>query len=359
MDTEQHVGSCEVTVLSMVGTVIWGPASVELSAPVADLQQEVAATLSQPPVALTLLLGTQLLQPSRSLAALGLQAGAKAELTAVVSAERVEIADALFARAAGSIQVPETAWVTTPFSGEHVAYYEATVVRLYDEWVTTWERRRVKAGRASGANGEDDPGSDSEYEEVERSAWEPREEVQERRSLVAPRLLLDDGSGQPAALMPGDLERWAAENAEATFSRTENAPAPGLGTRLWATERERGVRREERCIRLGEAAEVVAEALATEDGLVLREPQRPSEQLHRVDSLSQCADGAASSLRGKAFLGAVLRGRRSLEEALLGRAAWLRAAKLLAAAVALLLAGRATRRWPRGRWPRGRWPWGR
>ena len=53
-----------------------------------------------------------------------------------------------------------------------------------------------------------------------------------------------------------------------------------------ARERERGLRREERCIYVGEAAEVIAQACVTENGLVLQEPTVPSHDLHRVDSES-------------------------------------------------------------------------
>lgn len=62
---------------------------------------------------------------------------------------------------------------------------KATVVRLFAEWVTRTERRQVKPGRAAT---KDEAGSDSEYEEVDMSGWEEREEVQNRQRIMSPRI---------------------------------------------------------------------------------------------------------------------------------------------------------------------------
>lgn len=337
-------GHCQVTVLNLAGVAVWGPAQLELSATGADLQREVAQVLDKPPDLVNLLHGTLPLRQEQTLAGLSLEAGSDVHLTAVINAERREIADALFAHARGTLQVPENGWVTAPFTGQHVAHYETRLVRLYDEWVTTWERRCVKSGRAASG---DDPGSDSEYEDVQKSSWEPREEILDRRRVTAAHIRLDDGSGVQAQLAPQDLESWAAENAEETFCHTDDPPREDLGigralNALVRTQRERGMRREERCLKLGEEVEAVGEALCAEDCVLLQELQRPSEQLHRVNSLTQDIR-VASALAGKRFIAAALRHHQSLEQMHLGPMRTWRRLKWLLVVLSAFLMVRAFR----------------
>jgi len=337
-----------VHVTTLAGNTVWGPEEIEGSMLVADLQRRVAEAMGQSSFAVQLVYETKILDPSRNAVEEGLKE--EVHITAIVSRDREEIADALFAHTRGHIWVPDGAFVLAPFSREHVAFYETQVIRLYDEWVTSWDRRRVKAGRPAGTQGRDDPGSDSEYEDVERSQWMPREEVLECHRVAAPRIFLDDGSGERALILPRDLERWALENSAPTYSETEAADrrlnAGAVLVALVATERERGIRREERCLRMGEEGELVGEACITEHGLVLREPRLPSEMLHRVDSEGLLGD-RPSSLRNKAFAGIVLRtGQQSLEMVQLGRAKWWRIGKFLLGLLSLFLAtslGRRTR----------------
>eukprot|EP00927_Polykrikos_kofoidii_P031514 TRINITY_DN27075_c0_g1_i1.p1 TRINITY_DN27075_c0_g1~~TRINITY_DN27075_c0_g1_i1.p1 ORF type:complete len:545 (+),score=104.83 TRINITY_DN27075_c0_g1_i1:66-1700(+) len=374
---------CLVNVVNMAGDVVWGPQVVDPTEPLATLRQDVAVALCQSCWAVRLLHGETELNASRSLAengvfgapgARGTSDGSVVEehqeleqelqLCAVVVAERVGIADSLYAHVSGTICVPGNSWVTAPFSGEHVAFYEATVTRLYDEWTTRIDTVCTKAGRAAGTCGEDDSGSDAEYENVERSGWEPREEVLERRAVASPRICLNDGSGGPWALLaPQNLEKWARTNAVLTFSETEGPVEPtragGVLTTAAAvlvkatlsTERERGQRREERCLRLGETAEIVGEAVIGEnERVVLRHPELPSEKLHRINSLDVGRNATiASTLANKAFVGAVIRrgGTPSLAALLLGRARWWRLGKWLCGAATAVLAAvfvRAVRR---------------
>merc|ERR1740129_2096714 len=170
-------------------------------------------------------------------------------------------------------------------------------------------QRKVKSGRLAK---DDDPGSDSEYEEVDASSWEAREELQHRTVAMSPQIYLDEGSTSRALLEPRDMHKWASDNATLTFAETENAQL-GVGMAvqaLVAHERERGLRREERCIQVGENVEIVAEACLRDGQLVLQEPSRASSELHRVDSDSFVR---ASALVNKVWLGAVLRDNRSLE----------------------------------------------
>merc|ERR1712232_659489 len=99
-------------------------------------------------------------------------------------------------------------------------------MRLYDEWVTTSTRRQVKTGRAAT---KDDPGSDSEYEDVESSRWVEREEVRNRLSSIAPCIYLDDGSGHRALIQPSDRQAWARDNAVLVTQETQQAALGGLG----------------------------------------------------------------------------------------------------------------------------------
>lgn len=356
--TEEACDTISVHVRGLAGSTVLGPDHLHSSTLVADLQNRIADIVEEAPFSIRLVHGATELNPANTLAEEGLPG--RVDLVLVICKDRVEIAEALFAKAHGRLHVPEGTSVHAPFSGQMVAFYEASVVRLYDEWVTTWERRHIKAGRSAGARGKDDPGSDSEYEDVERSAWEPREEVVERRSVIAPRVLLDDGSGQHALLAPRDLQAWARENAELVHSQTE-AREFNVGAAvqaLIAHERERGLRREERCIGIGEECEVVGEACITEtEGLVLREPTRPSELLHRVDSqglLPTQATATAStgrrrerlsSLQNKAFVGTVLRGgQQSLAQVKLRRAALWRVGKWICCMLAHALAAWVFRR---------------
>merc|ERR1712157_389445 len=94
-------------------------------------------------------------------------------------------------------------------------------------------------------------------------------------------------------------------------------------------ERERGERDEERCILIGERVELVGEARLRGGNLVLQEPQVSSAQLHRVNS-SMIGD---STLQGKKFLAAVIRGQRSLADLQIGRAVWYRVGKWLSGSI--------------------------
>eukprot|EP00928_Gymnodinium_smaydae_P037112 TRINITY_DN25815_c0_g1_i1.p1 TRINITY_DN25815_c0_g1~~TRINITY_DN25815_c0_g1_i1.p1 ORF type:complete len:485 (+),score=40.03 TRINITY_DN25815_c0_g1_i1:66-1520(+) len=298
-----------ITVLDMTGSIILGPISFDLTTCVIDLTREVADVLGRHPHEVVLLSGDQKLHPQDSFAELGFLD--EMQLSALVS-DRQEIADALFVRVAGTLTVLGNSWVTAPFSGQNVLFYEATRIRLFDRWVTKTYKKCVKNGRAASDN---DPGSDSEYEEATYSCWEPHEEILTQATVVAPRIYLDDGSGQLALVEPRDAVQWARENSSETFCQTV-PPAPtdlGLGTVLVAmvsTERETGQRHLEKCLRLGERAEIVGEAVVTDLGMVLREPSLPSASLHRVHS---AGDVAPSSLPNKAFVGAVLRAHLSLE----------------------------------------------
>jgi len=282
---------------------------------VLELQREVGDAIGQPASAVAIVYDAEELRGGRTLAEE--QLPSEADLCAVVCQEQVEIAEALYARVRGQIWVPAGAAVEAPFSGELVAFCESAVVRLYDEWVTRCERHLVKSGRPSA---EGDPGSDSEYEEVECGTWEAREETVERwRSLTA-QIYIDDGSGERALMRPRDLDAWACNNSELTYVRTEEALAHLGGG---AMQRTRGWRREERCLSLGDRCEVLGEARVDEGGrLTICEPHVPSEQLHRLDSPRRARRPRAaladwerpSALRHKAFLGAVLREYSSLEK---------------------------------------------
>lgn len=280
----------------------------------------------------------QQLDRSLSLIATGIADGA--ELHAVISCDRSEIADALYARVLGQIWVADGQLVTAPFSNQHVVFFEAMVVRLYDEWVTSWHKRKLKSGRAPGTNGQDDPGTDSEYEDVEQSEWVPREEILNCQNNIAHKIYVDDTTDVRALISPYDRISWARENATPTFTDTQ-APQLGAGLALQAMvsyHRERATRREEQCICNGENIEIVGEACITEEGLVIQEPQRPGEQLHRINSVELLqGTGRASALPKKKFFGAVLRGQTSLEQLLLGSARWWRIGKWLSGIVLSLM----------------------
>eukprot|EP00931_Biecheleriopsis_adriatica_P115550 TRINITY_DN91336_c0_g1_i1.p1 TRINITY_DN91336_c0_g1~~TRINITY_DN91336_c0_g1_i1.p1 ORF type:complete len:492 (-),score=80.38 TRINITY_DN91336_c0_g1_i1:8-1294(-) len=323
-------GHCSVLVRNMAGVTVFGPTALDSSTLVEELALQVGKSLGQPTWAVTLLAGSQALDRKLSLAAAGVID--RSELQVVISRDRCEIADALYARAVGQLWVGDGRLITTPFSTRQVVFYEAKTIRLYDEWVTTWQKQKVKSGRAPGSHGQNDPGSDSEYEEIEHSEWVAREQLQHSQHGIAHKIYLDDGSGQQALLSPDDRLSWARENTTLTYSNTE-APRLAAGLALQAMvgyERERGTRREEHCIEDGETVEVVAEASLTEEGLVLQEPQRPWEELHRIDSVELLqGTGRPSALANKTFLGAVLRGPRSLEQMILGSAKWWRVGKWL------------------------------
>merc|ERR550525_406828 len=107
---------------------------------------------------------------------------------------------------------------------------------------------------------------------------------------MSPQIYMDDGSVSKALIAPRDLSEWAKSNATLTFTETQNAQF-GVGLAMQAmiaTERERGMRRQERCIQVGERVDVLAEARLQEggQGVVLQEPSRPSSELHRIDSES-------------------------------------------------------------------------
>lgn len=334
-------------ILTLAGNCIFGPQDLDCTMLIADLQRRVAETLGQPSSAVRLVFETRILDPCRT--AVEERLPADAEITVVVSRDREQIADALFARARGTIWLPDGAFALAPFSGRHVAFVEAQVVRLYDEWLTTWERRCVKHGRAAGTNGKDDPGEDAEYEDVQRHQWMPREEVVQQIRTVAPQVFLDDGSGERAVLMPSDMVAWARENSELTFSETEAAARDinfgALALALVNDVRERGTRREERTLQVGDACEVVGEACITERGLVLREPRLPSDVLHRVDSEGLLGD-RPSSLPNKKFAGLVLRAaEQSLERVKLGSARWYRVGKWIFGVISLAFAYKLGRRW--------------
>eukprot|EP00747_Dinoflagellata_sp_TGD_P216205 gnl/TRDRNA2_/TRDRNA2_88789_c0_seq1.p1 gnl/TRDRNA2_/TRDRNA2_88789_c0~~gnl/TRDRNA2_/TRDRNA2_88789_c0_seq1.p1 ORF type:complete len:447 (-),score=58.36 gnl/TRDRNA2_/TRDRNA2_88789_c0_seq1:240-1580(-) len=332
-------GSCSISVVNMAGETVWGPQAVESSAPVAEVQDKVAAVLNQPPFAVRLHYGSQQLSSTQSLADADVPDGALLNL--VVCRERVEIADALFARAFGQIWVPEDQLLRAPFTGRRVAFFAATTIRLYDEWVTKTERVRVKAGRKCGTNGKDDDGSDSEYEEREISSWEAREEVTNRLTQVAQDIYIEDGSGQRALLVLRDMRAWAWENAVQTHENVEQARlGAGLALQAMMTNtRERGVREEEYCILAGETLELAGEACVTAAGLIFQEPRTPSPELHRIDTLENVAHGDVrpSSLPNKIFVGSVLRGPGSLADLKLRRAQRWRVGKWFAGMAVLLL----------------------
>merc|ERR1712048_930301 len=103
---------------------------------------------------------------------------------------------------------------------------------------------------------------------------------------MAPHLFIRDASMEKAKIVFKDALKWARENSTLTFQDTQTQPA-GVGGALMALvghERERGIRREERCINLDESLEIVGEACKTEDYLVLRDLTVPSDNLHRIDS---------------------------------------------------------------------------
>lgn len=261
------------------------------------------------------------------------------------------ITDEVFVRVDGELWVNEADLVRAPFSNELVAFYEATVTRLFDEWVTRVQRRRIKSGRKKGERGHDDPGSDSEYEELERSSWERREALQTCTSAAALHLYVDDGTGRALVAAP-DTKAWAGEQAEAVFRERGPARQGAAASLLQATlgcERERGVRREERLLRVGERLEVLGEASVARGSLVIRAPSLPSEQLHRLQSLPFGGLTAEPSpLLDKSFAGTVLRGGAGLTQLKLARAAKWRLAKwvlgTLAPVMALLALSRGRKR---------------
>lgn len=261
------------------------------------------------------------------------------------------ITDEVFVRVDGELWVSETDLVRAPFSKELVAFYEATVTRLFDEWVTRVHRRRIKAGRKKGERSQDDPGSDSEYEETEQSFWECREALQTCTFAVAPRLYVDDGTGRALVVAP-DAKSWAGEQAEAAFR--ERGPAQqGVAASLFqatvGNQRERGVRCEERVLRASERLEVLGEARVEGGSLVIRAPSRVSEQLHRLQSLpfGDVTD-KPSPLLDKIFAGTVLRGRAGMSQTTLAHAARWRLAKWflgwLSSLLALLALSRSQKR---------------
>lgn len=261
------------------------------------------------------------------------------------------IADEVFVRVDGELWVGEADMVRAPFSNELVAFYEASVTRIFDEWVTRTVRRKIKSGRKQGERSQDDPGSDSEYEEVERSSWERREAIQTCNSAVARNLYVDDGTGRALVAAP-DAKSWAGEQAEQAFRERGPAQQGAAASLLQAAvggERERGIRREEKLLRVGERLEVLGEASVAQGSLVIRAPSRPSEQLHRLRSLPLEGSAAApSALLNKSFAGTVLRGGVGLAELNLARAAKWRLAKwafgVLSSLLVLLALSRSRKR---------------
>ena len=78
-------------------------------------------------------------------------------------------ADRVYAHLAGVVQADQL--VRAHFTGELVLSWRAKVVHEYEVLVRYTARRCVKHGRAAT---KDDSGSDSEYEEEERTRWEDR-----------------------------------------------------------------------------------------------------------------------------------------------------------------------------------------
>lgn len=266
-----------------------------------------------------------------------------------------EIADAVYAHVRGNLWVAGTDLVRAPFSGERVAFCEATVTRIFDQWVSQTVRRQTKAGRKKGELNEDDPGSDSEYEETDSSSWERREAVQSCQRDAAKHLYVDDGTGR-ILIACKDPTTWASEQAEHAFRDRGAAQGGAVGMALRAVQatvtpqRDRGVRREEKHLRTGERLELVGEARVVGGSLVLQEPSVPPAQLHRVSSLLHLngQSAAPSALLNKGFTGVVLRNRRDLASAILTYAWRWRVAKwalgFLTTAIVLLAISKKRRR---------------
>ena len=149
------------------------------------------------------------------------------------------VVDRVFVHLQGWVWAPDHALVRAPFTGEAVIAHESRVTQEYEVLVRYKHRRKVKSGRRKGAKGKDDSGSDSEYEEEERTRWESRSRTvwSDRRAVetlyiedTTGRVRLIPGNrdgnshryGQAAALhSPEDNARWALKFSEAVFQDFE------------------------------------------------------------------------------------------------------------------------------------------
>jgi hypothetical protein len=143
------------------------------------------------------------------------------------------VVDRVFVHLQGWIWAPDQVLVRAPFTGEAVIAYESRVTQEYEVLVRYKHRRKIKSGRRKGANGKDDPGSDSEYEEEERTRWENRSRTVWSDQRVVETLYVEDTTGR-VRFIPGDGNgqrdaramvlqnpkaniRWASKFTESAF----------------------------------------------------------------------------------------------------------------------------------------------
>jgi hypothetical protein len=104
--------------------------------------------------------------------------------------------DRVFVHLKGWIWAPDARLVRAPFTGEAVIAYHSRVTQEYQVLVKYTHRRKIKSGRRKGSKGKDDPGSDSEYEEEQRTRWENRTRTVWSDKNAVETLYIEDETGR-------------------------------------------------------------------------------------------------------------------------------------------------------------------
>ena len=211
------------------------------------------------------------------------------------------VVDRVFVHLEGWIWTPDQHLVRAPFTSEAVISFSSRVTHEYEVLVRFKHRRKVKSGRRKGARGKDDPGSDSEYEEEERTRWERRSREVWSREGAAGALYVEDSTGR-VRFEPTQGERgWAAgfeeqifRDFESTLPHSWREALGGVLRDLVSSERSIGYRRTESVVRRGMAFEGAGEMAIVGGSLTLREPSASPG----LRSLATTSSGTAPELSG-------------------------------------------------------------
>ena len=196
------------------------------------------------------------------------------------------VVERVFVHLKGWVWAPDSALVRAPFSGESVVSYRSVVKQEYQVLVHYKHRRKVKSGRKKGSRGKDDPGSDSEYEEEERTRWERRSRTVWSEENAVGSVFIEDETGRvrfqpegPTDAGSGENLRWAQGFHEEVFRDYQSSlpsswreAMAGVAMSFLSSERTIGYRRTEGAVRRGMAFEGAGEMCVSRGALTLHKP---------------------------------------------------------------------------------------